>query len=663
MAKIEELVGEVADPRLRTELALEVKRLKTQKKFGLVFEEHLPETVRLPNFPIRVGDLVAERGVPGNNLWFVRRVKGVRAECRRLESSNSPEDREFPLKDLISVKRFGEAIYPALVPVDRIGRADSKKPWHTLINADNFHALQLLLYAYEGKIDVIYIDPPYNTGARDWKYNNDYVDKTDAWRHSKWLSMMKKRLSLAKRLLRADGVMIVTIDDYELCHLGTLLEEIFPAHEQFIITIEHNKRGRRGKNFAKSNEWAIYLVPEGVEVIQEERTADTIGGETRNLRRTGSGSKRTARPRKFYPIWVNEETLEVVSAGDPIPKDAPWKVERKGKLVTVWPIDEDGKEKNWHYGVERTRKNIAENKLEARPRDYGIQVYYTLREKDSKKWKTVWSKPSLDASTHGSELLSDLLGGQGDFEFPKSVYAVADCLTAACGHKKNALILDFFSGSGTTLHATCMLNADDQGRRRCILVTNNEVSEARTKELNRAGHFQGDRRFEKHGIAESVTWPRCKAMIKGRRQDGTELSGKYLNGSDKKAGFKENLEFYRIDFLDPGAVAIGEQFEAVLPILWMVAGCNGEREPAKGSTSWFIPSNSPFAVLIKERDFGAFRQKIAKRTDLTYVFLVTDSDENFRAMSRGLWQGIQPIQLYKSYLENFTINTKLLAEA
>jgi adenine-specific DNA-methyltransferase len=126
-------------------------------------------------------------------------------------------------------------------------RGGPAKPWHILINADNFHALQLLLYAYENQMDVIYIDPPYNTGARDWKYNNDYVDNGDSFRHSKWLSMMKKRLLLAKRLLKTDGVLVATIDENEVHHLTILMESIFPDARLQMVTICVNPSGVSGK--------------------------------------------------------------------------------------------------------------------------------------------------------------------------------------------------------------------------------------------------------------------------------------------------------------------------------------------------------------------------------------------------------------------------------
>lgn len=233
MAKIEDLIAQIPDERLRKALAGEVKVLKKTKKFGLVFEEHLPETVRLPDLPVRAGELVALKREPGSHLWRVKNIHRSTATCEKAVEGGplaKQIGKEFPVAELVVVRSFGDPIYPALVPVDRVQRGGADKPWHMLINADNFHALQLLLYAYEGKVDVIYIDPPYNTGARDWKYNNDYVDKTDSWRHSKWLSMMKKRLLLAKRLLKRAGVLIVTIDEHEVHHLGVLLEDQLPEY-------------------------------------------------------------------------------------------------------------------------------------------------------------------------------------------------------------------------------------------------------------------------------------------------------------------------------------------------------------------------------------------------------------------------------------------------
>src|ERR1035441_8963133 len=246
MAKIEDLVAQIPDERPKKAIGAEVRELKKNKKFGLVFEEHLPETGRRPKLPVKEGELVAKKRDSGNDLWRVKTIrKGTATLERAVEGYPLPSDIgvEVPTAELVVVRSFGDPIYPALVPVDRVARGGPDKPWHMLINADNFHALQLLLYAYEGKVDVIYIDPPYNTGARDWKYNNDYVDKADSWRHSKWLSMLKKRLLLAKRLLKRDGVLVVMIDEHEVHHLGVLLEDLLPEYIRQMVTIVINQKG------------------------------------------------------------------------------------------------------------------------------------------------------------------------------------------------------------------------------------------------------------------------------------------------------------------------------------------------------------------------------------------------------------------------------------
>jgi adenine-specific DNA-methyltransferase len=266
MAAIEELIKQIADPGLREQLAAEVGRLKATKKFGLVFEEHLPEMLRLPGMQPRVGTRVFKKDERGSASYRVlSAVNGQKVKI--VPEAGGPEE-TVARDSVVVVKAFGEPMYPALVPVDAVERAPNK-PWHVLINADNYHALQLLLYGYEGKVDVIYIDPPYNTGARDWKYNNDYVDRADQFRHSKWLSMTKKRLEIAKRLLRPDGVLICTIDENEVGHLSVLLEQLFPGYLRHMVTIVTNPKGTGKLNFARVDEYAFFCVPNnGFSVIR-----------------------------------------------------------------------------------------------------------------------------------------------------------------------------------------------------------------------------------------------------------------------------------------------------------------------------------------------------------------------------------------------------------
>jgi len=364
VARIEELLSEISDQHLREEIAREVAELKTRKKFGLVFEEHIPEQVQLPSLPVRVGLRAVKRSESKDVFLIEELLENGKVRIRK---DNEENQREVVLKeDLTVVKRFGESIYPTLTPIARVLH-DESKPFHAIINADNFHTLQLLLYCYAGQVDVIYIDPPYNKGARDWKYNNDYVDATDQWRHSKWLAMMKRRLILAKQLLKPDGVLIVTIDENEVHHLGMLLEQLFPEYLRHMVTAVINPKGTGKLNFARVDEYVIFCVPQtGTALIsgnlvpflsrpveageededgeseeQEAQTEegqpeilklltpdlpfpreDTLLWELRHARRRGSESSyRHQRPNQFYPIYIDSAKLQVVRVGESLPLD------------------------------------------------------------------------------------------------------------------------------------------------------------------------------------------------------------------------------------------------------------------------------------------------------------------------------------------------------
>jgi adenine-specific DNA-methyltransferase len=408
--------------------------------------------------------------------------------------------------------------------------------------------------------------------------------------------MMYHRLLLAKNLLKKDGILIVAIDDNELFRLGILLEELFPAYELYTVTVEHNRRGRRGKNFAKTNEWALFLVPRGSDLILEQRSEVELGGETRNLRRTGSGSKRSERPRKFYPIYVNKKTLEVLRAGDPLALNDKFQAEDDGKIVAVWPIDEQGREKNWHYGVERTRVCIENDQLEARVQDYGIQVYYTLRKKDSKKYKTVWSGSEFDASTYGSVLLEKILGEAGKFEYPKSINTVLECMKATIGDRKNAIVVDFFAGSGTTGHAVMLLNEEDGGKRQFILCTNNE-----------------------NNISREVTYPRIKKVI---------------TGYNNTKGIPTNLRYFKTAFVPKSTVSDDTRYKLVQRSTDMICVREDTYETVSIKSSYKVFGNATHytAILFDIDKLKMLKETLAALEDKPihiYVFSLTnDTYEN-----------------------------------
>lgn len=218
MAAIDQYIERIPNSELQEQIREEVARLTKKKRFGLVYENHLPDNVLMPEVTIRRGTKVALRGNTPNDVYEVQDIEKDNAVCRNLASL---EDKTFLLDDLVAVAQRGDVIYPYLKPMDSVEIAPDSDLWHTLIEADNYHALQTLAYLYPGMVDCIYIDPPYNKpDSHDWKYNCDYVDGTDAYRHSKWLSMMEARLKIAKKLLNPnDSVLIVTIDELEYHHL------------------------------------------------------------------------------------------------------------------------------------------------------------------------------------------------------------------------------------------------------------------------------------------------------------------------------------------------------------------------------------------------------------------------------------------------------------
>lgn len=717
MARIEQLVEGVQDEQLRRAIEVEIAALKERTRFGLVYERHLPEMAIISDGDlIQAGALVRPKREVDKDMNY--RVVGLKGKTKvRLVTDGNGKETEAAVKDLFVVKPFGEAIFPALTTVGRVERSETR-PYHAVINGENFHTLQLLAYAYEGQVDCLYLDPPYNSGARDWKYNNRYVDNTDSYRHSKWLSMMEKRLRIAKRLLKPDGVLIITIDENEVHHLGVLLEDVFPEYLRYMITIVINPKGTAKVNFSRVEEYALFVVPDsGVDVIEQLRPRDQAvavaaepepadaedqlelgeqGEESEvaddaddvaaaevhaeddvdysvlYLRRRGAESSyRETRWRQFYAIYVEEETKQPVGVGPLIEDlDEHPRNYRDGKILAIYPVDSEDNERVWRYGRDTMGELIA--KGEIRVGQYNKQQdTYTLNHwkpvpKDKaglRRVRTVWWETRHDAGTHGTTLLANLLGRRKAFPFPKSLYAVRDALETVVKNRPDALIVDFFAGSGTTLHATALLNSEDGGNRRCVLVTNNEVDPKTTRRLNKVGIFRGDKKFEAEGIFETATLPRCKAAITGKRPDGSAMpEGKkysYIGGRPFSEGFEENVEFFRLDYLDPDMVELGDGFDSIHPLLWLAAGSRGRRPASLDSSSrdFYISTDGGYGVLFNVAALPDIEQELAARDDITHVFVITDSPDAYAEAREVIGQGRETSMLYRDYLRNFRINT------
>ena len=694
MAAINDLIAQIENPELRARIQAELDRMNKQKKFGLVFEEHLPESVKLYDVPVKKNSVVMEK-VGGKAIYKVLSINDGIAECI---DTTSQEPKIFNIAELVSIAQFGTPIYPYLKPIDSICNAPDSDLWHTLIEADNYHALQLLEYLYAGKVDCIYIDPPYNTGARDWKYNNDYVDGADEYRHSKWLSFMQRRLALAKKLLNSkDSVLIVTIDEKEYLHLGCLLEQMFPeAKMQMISSVINSAGSTRIGEFSRSNEYLFILKfgncsPAPLELGPEWR--GNTKSEKKNqlvwnqLMRSGTSPLRKDHPLTFYPIFVSEDGKRIVHVGDPIGHGVDRNtVEPLPGTKVIWPIRTTGEEGRWNIGVEKLRNAVSKGYVRlGRFTEKGMAITY-LKSGEQKKVEdgvftivghrtdgsviesemsqarlfipgTQWHIQSHNSTYFGSQLLNKFIGSR--FSYPKSLYAEHDTIRFFVANKPNALVLDFFAGSGTTLHAINLLNAEDNGHRRCIMVTNNEVSSEEAINLRKMGHQPGDDEWEKLGIARYVNWPRTVCSIKGEDINGNPLKGNYISEKDipMSAGFKANAIFFKLGFLNKNAVALGRQFRELLPVLWMKAGAIGKCPELKSDNlpDWLIFPENKMAVLIDDNQYLAFKEEIEKISGIETLYIITDFEREYAIMANEL--GIpNTFQLYRDYLDNFRIN-------
>ena len=700
MSRLTDLIAraKAKDPQMGADLEREFKALSSRRSFGLNFERHRPETVELPNRQVRKGDKVRVLPPRGDTkkgdqrLW---QVKSIRKDSGNWLASllelyaAKPELQEVLVEDLVVVAEFRDKIYPGLISTGKVERGGDK-PFHSVINGENFHALKALTYTHRGKIDAIYIDPPYNTGAKDWKYNNDYVESEDLYRHSKWLAFLERRLRIARELLNPENsVLIVSIDDKEYARLALLLEQIFPEAKIEMITSVINPRGKYRKGeFARCEEY-IFFVMFGDAVVQGEPDEDFSEGSSiswRTLRRSDITSARGTKKggtAQFYPIYIDSEG-KIKEIGAPLPhdvnRDAAPKIDN---CVAVFPMRDDGTEMNWGLTASSLKVLLNEGYVRVgratpnKPQKYEMSYLTSGRIADIQSGKakvigrnkdgsviakyiiskekmplSTWNKPSHNAEVCGTEILKLLLGRKS-FPFPKSLYAVEDCLSFFIKDKANATVLDFFSGSGTTAHAVMRLNKRDDGRRVCISVTNNEVSADEQEQLRKEGLRPGDASWERLGICDFVTKPRVKSAITGKTPDGNCVDGTYKFNDEFKIsdGLNENAEFFTLTYESPITVSHNLAFEHISPLLWLRAGSIGDRIVSVPTCGWQVVE--AYGVLIDLDKASAFSKDIKQMKTCKLAYIVTNDDRRFQAVARSLPEGVEPVRLYESYLNNF----------
>lgn len=707
MSRLSELMRQArkADPQLGADLEAEISALTKRRTFGLVFEQHQPEAVDLPGRPVRRGDKVrvlAPRGetkAGDQRLWRVTRIERTdeqrAAHLAELDTAE-PDTQVVLVQDLVVVAEFRDRVYPGLVETGRVQRGGDK-PFHSVINAENFHALEMLTYTHRHSIDAIYIDPPYNTGAKDWKYNNNYVEGDDDYRHSKWLAFMERRLKIARDLLNPnDSVLIVTIDEKEYLRLGLLLEQTFPeARIQMVTSVISSQGSTRGGAFSRSDEYLYFVMFGSAEVSKstddmlKEGQSATKSQLWFQFIRTGKGQIRSARPGLFYPLYIDPVQGVIREIGDVLPENQSISEvpDHPAGYPTIWPVRADGREGYWRVGPETARRRLDKGLLRLGRStqsaigwspltvNAGTEKRITsgevvidgqkadgsadLREvsgNELRSPKTVWNKVSHNAGWHGSKLVASLIPGV-EFPYPKSLYAVEDALRFFAQKKPNAVILDFFAGSGTTAHAVMRLNKQDGGHRQCISVTNNEVSAEEQAHLRKRRLRPGDAGWEALGICDQITKPRISAAITGKTPRGDSIKGdyKFTDEFPISNGFEENAAYFTLTYEASLSVRHNRAFERIAPILWMRAGSRGRIINDLGTDGWDVAE--AYAVLENLDQVDAFIARLKQTMGAELGFIVTDDDSAFQMVCRELPGTVTAVRLYESYLQNFQINT------
>lgn len=423
-------------------------------------------------------------------------------------------------------------------------------------------------------------------------------------------------------------------------------------------------------------------------LTDDEPNASYAGIRWLSLMRGGNAWYRASRPNLCYPILLDRDD-RIVGVGDPATDDDDHLRKAKvGGQRAAWPVRADGRLGIWRVDRNRLMYLAEHGFVHSTGRDeargtwtilyllggtvdaieggaltvtgYGEhgEVLVAGHQLRTTIPKTVWKSSSHTAGGQGGTvMLNNLLGERNRFTFPKSVYAVQETLAAAVGDRPDALILDFFGGSGTTVHATAILNAADGGCRRCILVTNNEVELEGEARLTADGYRPGDPEWNAQGVFSQATKPRIEAAITGRRPTGEPIPPnlRYIDGRRLADGFEENVDFFELQYLDRDDVDLGEAFRGIAPLLWMKGGASGVIADAP-DVAWFAPEGSPYAILFSASHWRLFVEKIQHRHDLKEVFVVTDAEATFVQVRQELPGWVNASMLYRDYLRSFEVN-------
>lgn len=663
---------EANDPGTAKELRRHIDELQNRQQFGLNFERHLPESVSLTGRPISVGDKVrflpprGETTAESSATWVVTRIFGPKGDrVADLVDPKTKDEASCALTDLVFVADFREPIYPGLAPSGDPEERGGDSPFHTVINAENYHALESLLYTHKGAVDLIYIDPPYNTGGKaPWLYNDSFVDNDDNYRHSKWLAFMDRRLRVARDILKPTGAIMVSIGDDEQHRLRMLMDQIFGVENQ-VAQLAVEMSTTSGPKTTNAQQGTIVKNVEYVLIYRRTAAFDTEIRHTPlydSVRGWDSD----------YSLWLNDDGTissfyDELAADPDVQRDilAAKLVKKDGSFVGAKGMDRlmafsDAANAFIEANLDRIARRDTPPvsvkdvdapvrgwiEVEADHRTYFVtrlksgtinQVYTLSRnyrvpdENNAKAGRTVirgdlWRGFYSDMGTVSSE------GGVGFANGKKPIRLIRQLIRWA-NNSPDAVILDFFGGSGTTAHAVAAMNADDGGRRQAIIVTNNEVNKISDRRMRKQGLRPGDTDWESTGVFEAVTTPRLRNVA---------------------ADVGANVAFFTLTYENPALVELDMAFERIAPLLWMRAGSEGRRIDERSST---FDVADTYAVLFNVDESRPFLAAVDKAEGLRIAYIVTDDETQYQAIAGQLPEGVESVRLYESYLRTFQINT------
>ena len=592
---LDSLLTHIDDPKLRAQIRAAAS--------GLVFER-LPEPpLPLPKAAVAVGLHVLVDGVAG-----VRQVTALEQGVAVLG-----DGAVVPVNTLTVVRLPGETLLPALQPLAEVSKGEPGDPVHTIINGENLHALQLLQSTHAGLVDLIYIDPPYNTGSKTWTYNDQFGSAKDAYRHATWLSFMERRLRLAKTLLTRTGLIIVSIDDNEHHRLRMLLDEVF-GEKNFIANITwQGGPSSLAKHTSGGVDYMLVYAAErpALPSFQERKpyAGDMVTGVA-SARAAGVSRQQVERELKQFISVHRADMQPGLRSYNTI--DEQWRIYSTTNMDNAgyrpnlkYPITDPATGKvfasphnGWKVSEAVTLELIADNRLTftgISPRRKNLLTEYL----DGLPAPT-FTADRGSATRH----LQNILGDKR-FPFPKDHNVLMRWFRMVAPH--DAVILDFFGGSGSTAEAVIRLNAEDGGTRQTILVTNNELSAADDKRLRAAGHRPGDTGYEAHGVFHRVTRPRLTTVVTGVRHDGSTYSD----------GVAANVTFFELDYQDSPTDLDG--------LLWLTNGGTGPLLPPRDTSGYTVSEDRLIAVLYDPTAATALLAELDQRNG-THVFVLADNE-------------------------------------